>query len=108
MTIRYAQSRKASRRLRSGALALGSAALGVLTVMAAGPVVAAEPLAQTQRFQFELWAQNYCPIDTVVWVTASSQTYNSRAERWYGRTKDGAFACKLDAEKAGYRAKSPL
>lgn len=102
MTIRYAQSRKASRRLRPGALALG-----VLTVVTAGPVVAAEPLAQTQRFQFELWAQNHCPIDTVVWVTASSQTYNSRAERWYGRTTDGAFACKLDAEKAGYRAKSP-
>lgn len=108
MTIRYAKSRKVSLRLRSGARALGAAVLGVLVVVAVSPVVASETLAQTQRFQFELWAQNHCPIDTVVWVTASSQTYNSRAERWYGRTKDGAFACKLDAEKAGYRAKSPL
>jgi hypothetical protein len=43
-----------------------------------------------------------------VWVNARSQIYNSSEERWYGRTTDGAFACKLDAEKAGYRAKTPL
>ena len=87
--------------------ALILAALTVL-VLAAGGAAGAEPLPQTQRFQFELWAQNHCPDDIVVWVNARSQIYNSSEERWYGRTVDGAFACKLDAEKAGYRAKTPL
>ena len=103
MTMPYAQSRQLSNKCRAGALALA-----VFAFVADGTVVAAEPLAQAQRFQFELWAQNHCPIDTVVWVTTNSQTYNPRAERWYGRTRDGAFACKLEAEKAGYRAKSRL
>jgi hypothetical protein len=92
---------------RARTLALIPAALAVLALFAGGPA-AAETLLQTQRFRFELWAQNHCPADTVVWVNARSQIYNSSEERWYGRTIDGAFACKLDAEKAGYRAKSPL
>jgi hypothetical protein len=87
--------------------ALIPATLAVLALFAGGPA-AAETLLQTQRFPFELWAQNHCPADTVVWVNARSQIYNSSQERWYGRTLDGAFACKLDAEKAGYHAKSPL
>jgi hypothetical protein len=86
---------------------LVGAALTVLALLAAAPV-AAETLLQTQRFPFELWAQHHCPADTVVWVSVRSQIYSSSDERWYGRTIDGAYACKLDAEKAGYRAKSPL
>jgi hypothetical protein len=102
-----AAGRCASRTHRAGTAALILAALTVLALFADG-AVAAEPLPQTQRFQFELWAQNHCPEDIVVWVNARSQIYNSSEERWYGRTTDGAFACKLDAEKAGYRAKSQL
>jgi hypothetical protein len=55
-----------------------------------------------------LWAQNHCPADAVVRVSVRSQIFSSSEERWYGRTIDGAYACKFDAEKAGYRAKSPL
>lgn len=79
----------------------------ILAFVACGPA-AAEPLAPIQRFPFELWAQRHCPADTVVWVNARSEIYNSNAERWYGRTAGGAFVCKREAEKAGYRAKSPL
>ena len=102
-----AASKAASRKHRARTAALIPAALIVLALVAGGPA-GAEPLPQTQRFQFELWAQNHCPDDAVVWVNARSQIYNSSQERWDGRTIDGAFACKLDAEKAGYRAKPPL
>jgi hypothetical protein len=84
------------------------AAAGTILAFVACGAAAAEPLAPIQRFQFELWAQRHCPADTVVWVNARSEIYNSSAERWYGRTAGGAFVCKLEAEKAGYRAKSPL
>jgi hypothetical protein len=83
---------------------LVSAALIVLAFSAGAPVVA-EPLPASQRFQFELWAQNHCPTDAVVWVDGSSQFYNSSEERWYGRTTNGVFVCKHDAENAGYRLK---
>ena len=83
------------------------AALTILAFIAVGPAVA-EPLAQSQQFQFELWAQRHCPTDTVVWVNEHSKIYNLSSERWYGRTIGGAFVCKLEAENAGYRAKAPL
>ena len=63
---------------RTAALAaLMPALLLVLTLMAGGPA-AAEPIPQTERFQFEPWAQKHCPTDTVVWVNVQSQIYNSR------------------------------
>lgn len=93
-----------SRKHRPGALGLWSA-VGIVLPHLAGTPAAAEPLPQSQRFQFELWAQNHCPTDTVVWVNAYSQIYNSSEERWYGRSINGAFVCKREAEKAGYRAK---
>ena len=89
---------------RPGALGFISAVLILLAL--AGVPAAAELLPQLQRFQFELWAQNHCPADTVVWVDGRSQIYNLNEERWYGRTINGAFACKRDAEKAGYRVKA--
>jgi hypothetical protein len=96
--------RTLSRTHRPGALGLLPAAAMALALFAGAPA-AAEPLPPSERFQFELWAQNHCPTDTVVWVNANGQTYNSSEERWYGRTVNGAFACKGEAEKAGYRVK---
>ena len=84
-----------------------SAALLALALIAGGSAAAA-PLNSTQRFEFEQWAQKHCPADTVVWVNVRSDIYNLSAERWYGRTAGGAYVCKLEAEKAGYRAKAPL
>jgi len=72
-----------------------------------GGAAALEPrtLAQTERFQFDQEAKDHCPADTVVWVNMRSQVYNLSGERWYGRTAGGAFVCKLEAERAGFRAK---
>ena len=80
-------------------------AVAIALAFFAGASGAAQSLPQSARFQFELWAQNHCPTDAVVWVNALSEIYNSSEERWYGRTANGAFVCKGDAEKAGYRVK---
>ncbi len=96
---------RAVRKPRLGPVAHGSALLVVLTLFIGGPV-AAEPLLQTQRFEFEPGAQKHCPADSVVWVNKRTQIYNSSDERWYGQTIGGAFVCKIEAENAGYRGKS--
>jgi hypothetical protein len=64
--------------------------------------VAAPRLPAIQIFQFEQQAQQHCPADSVVWAIAGLGIYNSSAERWYGQTKDGAYACLGDARAAGY------
>lgn len=90
---------------RRTALALMPPALLLVLALLVGAPAAAEPIPQTERFQFQPWAQKHCPTDIVVWVNVRSQIYNSKEERWYGQTAGGAFVCKRDAEKAGYRAK---
>jgi hypothetical protein len=62
------------------------------------------PRLDVAVFQFEQQAQLHCPEDSIVWVVASRGTYNASAERWYGRTSNGAYACHQDAERAGYHA----
>lgn len=90
---------------RQAALALMPPALLLVLALLVGAPAAAEPIPQTERFQFQPRAQKHCPTDIVVWVNVRSQIYNSKEERWYGQTAGGAFVCRRDAEKAGYRAK---
>lgn len=71
------------------------------------PVSRSGPQLDVAVFQFERQAQLHCGGDDVVWVVASRGTYNASTERWYGQTKNGAFACLHDAERAGYRANTP-
>ncbi len=55
-------------------------------------------------FTSEQEAQRHCPTDTVVWLNLSSAVYHFKGERWYGRTKRGAYVCKTEADKNGERA----
>jgi hypothetical protein len=55
-------------------------------------------------FDTESAAQAHCPKDVVVWLNIPSGIYHYKAERWYGRTKHGAYACEKEAIKAGDRA----
>ena len=48
-------------------------------------------------------AQKHCPSDVVVWLNTNSGIYHMKGERWYGRTKHGAYVCKKDDDDAGYR-----
>ena len=65
---------------------------------------ASRPRLDVTVFQFEQQAQLHCPEDAIVWVVVSRGIYNASVERWYGRTSNGAYACRQDAERAGYRA----
>jgi len=55
-------------------------------------------------FDTESAAQAHCPKDVVVWINIPSGIYHYKGERWYGRTKHGAYACEKEAIKAGDRA----
>ena len=49
-------------------------------------------------------AQARCPTDTVVWLNTRTGIYHFQGERWYGRTKAGAYVCEKEADASGDRA----
>lgn len=70
------------------------------------PAAEAAVIAQSlpPLFSTESTAQAHCPNDVVVWLNIPSGIYHYKGERWYGRTKHGAYACEKEAVKAGDRA----
>jgi hypothetical protein len=40
----------------------------------------------------------------IVWLNSASGIYYYKGDRWYGRTKRGAYTCERDAINAGSRA----
>jgi hypothetical protein len=68
----------------------------------AQPTVVAQSVPPV--FSTESAAQAHCPKDIVVWLNIPSGIYHDKGERWYGRTKHGAYACEKEAIKAGDRA----
>jgi hypothetical protein len=77
---------------------------GLLASSAAAATEAAAPLPLSASFRYEPDAQRHCPADVVVWVDVALRTYNRDDERWYGRTRDGLYMCRRDADRAGYSA----
>jgi hypothetical protein len=72
-----------------------------VTVPALTPVPA--PAAEKLRsFTTEAEALSACGREVVVWVNKNSKVFHLREARWYGKTKDGAYACRPEAEKAGF------
>ncbi len=83
-------------------------AIGLVMLLGMVPAAAdSPPTPALAVFQFEQEAQRHCQADAVVWVIRSRGIYNASAERWYGRTSNGAFACLKDVEKAGFHANNP-
>ena len=64
--------------------------------------LASPGLAQAQ-FRSEQQAQQHCPKDVVVWLNLPTGIYHMSGERWYGRTKSGAYVCEKEADQAGDR-----
>jgi hypothetical protein len=60
--------------------------------------------AELTTFTSEQEAQRHCPADTVVWLNLPIGLYHLKGERWYGRTKHGAFVCEKEAGQAADRA----
>ena len=91
------------------ALAVALFTLGALmpTYGSASPVAVMKSAAfpsSPPLFSTESAAQSRCPHDTVVWLNIPSGIYHYKGERWYGRTKHGAYACEKEAIAAGDRA----
>ncbi len=92
-------------------LALSAALFASTLVLPIAPI-AAQPAAAVMvaadalppLFSTESAAQTHCPRDTVVWLNIPSGIYHYKGERWYGRTKHGAYACEKEAVKVGDRA----
>jgi hypothetical protein len=73
----------------------------ILLVELSSVAWAATPLT---LFPTEQQAQQHCPSDIVVWLNLPTGIYHFRGERWYGRTKQGAYVCEHEADQAGDRA----
>ncbi len=43
-----------------------------------------------------------CPGDSVVWENTSTKVYHAQGDSYFGKTKHGQYACKADADKAGF------
>ncbi len=57
-----------------------------------------------QLFPTELKARQHCdPSDIVVWLNTATGIYHLQGMRWYGNTTSGAFICRKDGDRAGYR-----
>jgi hypothetical protein len=71
-----------------------------IVLLLIGPAAAQ---VQVVLFQTEQTAQQHCPSDQVVWANLPTHIYHLRGQRWYGRTKSGAYVCEKEAEANGYR-----
>ncbi len=87
--------------MRQILLALALLTGGTATSIFVQPIVAIA--SSLQLFSTEAEAQAHCPHDTVVWLNTASGIYHLKGERWYGKTKHGAYVCKKDADAAGDR-----
>ena len=76
-------------------LTIAIAALAVLAL--------SSPCCAQAKFATEQQAQRHCPNDIVVWLNLPTGIYHMKGERWYGRTKDGAYICEKEADQAGDR-----
>jgi len=61
------------------------------------------PSFALDQYQSEQAAQKHCPNDVVVWLNLPTGVFHYKGQRWYGRTKNGAYVCKKEAVKEGDR-----
>lgn len=61
------------------------------------------PTLAADQFSSEPAAKSHCPGDAVVWANlGSSKAYHAAGDRFYGKTKQGAFMCRKDADRSGF------
>ena len=96
---------KGTRVKRSFFIATTASAISISRPLLAG----ADDLTKRVRFETDgepsgpvkpMW---YCG-SAVVWLNVASGIYYYKGDRWYGRTKRGAYTCEREAIGAGNRA----
>jgi hypothetical protein len=59
----------------------------------------------SNQFSEESVAKSRCLGDTVVWVNlGGSKAYHMTGDKYYGKTKEGAYMCQKEADQSGYHA----
>jgi hypothetical protein len=61
-------------------------------------------LGSSHRFKTPAAATAHCPSDTVVWTSRSGKSYHLSSSRYFGTTRHGFYACKMEADTAGFHA----
>jgi hypothetical protein len=63
------------------------------------------PNLASDQFSSEAAAKAHCPADAIVWANlGSSKAYHPSGDKYYGKTKHGAYMCQKDADQAGFHA----
>jgi hypothetical protein len=69
------------------------------------PPTAASPSSTSpasDHFSTVQAAKSHCPSDTIVWATLTrARAYHLSGDRYYGKTRRGAYMCQQDAQKDG-------
>lgn len=68
------------------------------------PATKAAPAPVEGQFTTEADAKAKCTTEAVVWVNTSKKVYHFAGYKDYGKTKRGAYMCRSQADKAGFRA----
>jgi hypothetical protein len=63
----------------------------VLALLLPGDAFALSP---TANFPTEAQAQQNCSADIVFWLKLPTGIYHAKGQRWYARTKSGAYVCR--------------
>src|SRR5579872_1762790 len=83
--------------MAAGAAIMIGPALSPWSIESNHPTMAVASATELALFTTEDEAQRHCPNDTVVWLNTRTGIYHLKGERWYGRTKHGAYVCKKEA-----------
>lgn len=60
--------------------------------------------ARLREYDSEEQAQKHCPKDTVVWSEfKGGGLFHVKGSPRYGKTPDGGYLCRKEAERAGWR-----
>ncbi|HUZ62559.1 MAG TPA: hypothetical protein VMU82_02490 [Acetobacteraceae bacterium] len=73
----------------------------------AGSILAASAMAAVpsgSRYKTQAAAQQVCGSDPVVWANTRSKVFHLPGDRYFGKTKSGAYVCQKVAEAAGMHA----
>jgi len=59
----------------------------------------------SNQYSEESAAKSHCAGDPVVWVNlGGSKAYHMSGDKYYGKTKEGAYMCQKEADQSGYHA----
>lgn len=85
---------------------LRTVAVAMAVLFSAGLAQASQLPAKPipNQFSSEADAKSHCPGDQIVWATSGKRIYHPSGDKYYGKTKHGAYMCQADAVAAHLRA----